>query len=135
MDYARSFLFLDVPTYEYKCPQDGSTFELWQEVGAPAPACPDCGAPTKKVFHPTRTIFKGAGFYVTDLRAESQSAKSSGDKNGDKTEAKSDAPTETKSDASGESRGETKSEAAPAKATSDASVAKPEAGEASSTSS
>lgn len=64
-----------MPTYEYKCTKDGSAFELWQEVGAPAPPCPDCGAPSKKVFHATRTIFKGAGFYVTDLRAESQSAK------------------------------------------------------------
>lgn len=64
-----------MPTYEYKCTQDGSTFELWQEVGAPAPQCPTCGADTKKVFHPTRTIFKGSGFYVTDKRAESAPAK------------------------------------------------------------
>ena len=84
-----------MPNYEYKCTSDGSTFELWQEVGAPAPACPTCGSPTKKVFHPTRTIFKGAGFYVTDLRAESQAAK------------KSDAKTEAKPEA-GEAKTETK---------------------------
>jgi putative FmdB family regulatory protein len=60
-----------MPTYEYKCTNDDSVFELWQEVGAEAPACPTCGAPTKKVFHPTRTIFKGSGFYITDTRAES----------------------------------------------------------------
>ena len=59
-----------MPNYEYKCTQDSSTFEIWQEVGSAAPPCPSCGAPTKKVFHPTRTIFKGSGFYVTDLRAE-----------------------------------------------------------------
>ncbi len=59
-----------MPTYEYKCTNDGSVFELWQEVGADAPECPTCGAPTKKVFHPTRTIFKGSGFYITDTRAE-----------------------------------------------------------------
>jgi putative FmdB family regulatory protein len=59
-----------VPNYEYKCTQDGSRFELWQEVGSEAPLCPDCGAPSKKVFAPPRVIFKGSGFYVTDLRAE-----------------------------------------------------------------
>lgn len=84
-----------MPNYEYKCTKDGSTFELWQEVGAPAPPCPDCGAPTKKVFHPTRTIFKGAGFYVTDLRAESQNTKV-----GAKAEAKSNASSETNTEAS-----------------------------------
>lgn len=59
-----------MPTYEYKCTEDNSTFELWQEVGSTAPPCPSCGAPTKKIFHPARVIFKGSGFYVTDLRAE-----------------------------------------------------------------
>jgi thiamine-phosphate diphosphorylase len=62
---------LVVPNYEYKCTQDGSVFELWQEVGAAAPPCPTCGSPTKKVFHPTRTIFKGSGFYITDTRSDS----------------------------------------------------------------
>ncbi len=77
---------------------------MWQQVGAPAPACPTCGAPTKKVFHPTRTIFKGGGFYVTDLRAEQT-------KSSDKA-AKPDAA-ETKPDAGAE----TTAEPAPAKET------------------
>ena len=59
-----------MPNYEYQCTKDGSRFELWQEVGSPAPACPTCGAETKKVFHVPRVIFKGSGFYLTDTRAE-----------------------------------------------------------------
>ncbi len=59
-----------MPTYEYKCTQDGTVFDVWQEIGSDAPPCPTCGAPTKKVFRPMRTIFKGSGFYLTDTRAE-----------------------------------------------------------------
>ena len=95
-----------MPTYEYKCTNDGSTFDLWQEVGSPAPPCPDCGAPTKKVFAPPRVIFKGSGFYITDKRAES-GGKSAKTKSSDADNAsdapagdtKSEAKTETKADA------------------------------------
>ena len=91
-----------MPTYEYKCTNDGSTFDLWQEVGSPAPPCPTCGAPTKKVFQPPRVIFKGSGFYVTDKRAES---------GGQKSEAKSEDKTEKTETASSETKTETKTEA------------------------
>ena len=80
--FSQEFNFSDVPTYEYKCTNDGSTFDIWQEVGSPAPPCPDCGAPTKKVFQPPRVIFKGSGFYVTDTRSEASGSKSGGDKKG-----------------------------------------------------
>jgi putative FmdB family regulatory protein len=80
-----------MPTYEYKCTNDGSVFELWQEVGAEAPTCPTCGSPTKKVFHPTRTIFKGSGFYITDTRAETGKGASA-------TTEPAPAATETKSE-------------------------------------
>jgi len=80
-----------MPTYEYKCKQCDHQFELWQEVGADAPACPECSAEVQKVFHPVRTIFKGSGFYITDSRppaaksaesSESKSAESCGAKEG-----------------------------------------------------
>jgi putative FmdB family regulatory protein len=86
-----------LPNYEYKCTEDGSRFEIWQEVGAEAPPCPTCGAPTKKVFQPPRVIFKGSGFYLTDLRAEKSGGSS-------------------KSEESGSGAAETKSESAPAAA-------------------
>lgn len=82
-----------MPNYEYKCTQDNSVFELWQEVGSAAPPCPTCGAETKKVFHPTRTIFKGSGFYITDTRSDASS----------KSESKSDA-SEKSAEVSGESK-------------------------------
>ena len=95
-----------MPTYEYKCTNDGSTFDIWQEVGSPAPPCPDCGAPTKKVFAPPRVIFKGSGFYVTDKRAEAGGGKSalaetkSDEKSGDAPagESKSEPKTEAKAE-------------------------------------
>ena len=91
-----------MPTYEYKCTNEGTTFDIWQEVGSSAPPCPNCGAPTKKVFRPTRTIFKGSGFYVTDTRAESSGGKTSAAKTeGDSSAAESsatDAKTETKAE-------------------------------------
>lgn len=102
-----------MPTYEYKCTNDGSTFDLWQEVGSPAPPCPECGAPTKKVFQPPRVIFKGSGFYVTDKRAETSGGKSSDAKSESKAD---DANSENKgettaSDAKSEAKSETKTEA------------------------
>ena len=110
--YALAFILYPflVPNYEYKCTNDGSTFELWQEVGSSAPPCPDCGAPTKKVFQPPRVIFKGSGFYVTDKRAESggQKSQAAGD---DKSGDKSAAPAETSSETSSETKTEAKTDA------------------------
>ncbi len=82
-----------MPTYEYKCTEEGTIFDLWQEIGSAAPPCPTCGAPTQKVFRPMRTIFKGSGFYLTDTRAEAGVGKV---EDAPKTDA---APAETKADA------------------------------------
>lgn len=59
-----------MPNYEYECTQCAHRFEVWQSVGEDAPPCPECKSEVKKVFHVPRVIFKGSGFYVTDLRAE-----------------------------------------------------------------
>ena len=73
-----------MPNYEYKCKQCDHQFELWQEVGADAPACPECAAEVQKVFHPVRTIFKGSGFYITDSRPPvAKESSSSESKSGD----------------------------------------------------
>lgn len=82
-----------MPTYEYKCKQCDHQFELWQEVGADAPECPECGAEVQKVFHPIRTIYKGSGFYITDSRPAASKSSENSDSNNSKTESK----TETKS--------------------------------------
>ena len=78
---------VSVPNYEYECKACQKRFEIWQPVGEAAPECPSCASEVKKVFHPPRVIFKGSGFYVTDLRAE-KDARSAKKENGDS--AKSD---------------------------------------------
>lgn len=98
-----------MPTYEYQCIECGHRFDVWQSVGEAPPACAECGAAVKKIFHPARVIFKGSGFYVTDTRAEKEAKSSSkngssedgaakpasGDSGGDagKVESKSEAKT------------------------------------------
>ncbi len=57
-----------MPIYEYRCTQCHHTFECFQTVGEPAPACPQCGSQSKKVYASVGLIFKGSGFYTTDHR-------------------------------------------------------------------
>lgn len=59
-----------MPNYEYKCKECEHKFELWQEVGAAAPDCQQCGGTVRKVLHAPKLHFKGSGFYVTDLASE-----------------------------------------------------------------
>jgi putative FmdB family regulatory protein len=90
-----------MPTYEYLCTHCNHQFDIWQEVGAEPPACPECGSVVKKVFRPVSIHYKGSGFYVTDSRPKSPAAAgeaSSTEKTETKTEAKPDGQT-TKSDA------------------------------------
>ena len=79
-----------MPTYEYKCKQCDHQFELWQEVGADAPECPECGAEVQKIFHTIRTIYKGSGFYITDSRPAVSKSTENSDSKDSKTESKTD---------------------------------------------
>ena len=76
-----------MPNYEYKCKECDIKFELWQEVGAAAPPCQQCGGTVRKVLHAPKLHFKGSGFYVTDLASE---------KKAKTTPAKTETATETK---------------------------------------
>ncbi len=93
-----------MPNYEYRCTNCENQFEIWQEVGAEPPPCPECQSEVKKVFRPLRTIYKGSGFYVTDLRAEKEKTASPAKSEAPKTESKSEAvpavKTETKTESS-----------------------------------
>ena len=96
-----------MPNYEYKCKECEIKFEIWQEVGADAPPCPECAGAVKKVLHAPKLHFKGSGFYVTDLRNEKSKGKPSEESAGaakteTKTDVKSEAKTETKTDAKSE---------------------------------
>lgn len=57
-----------MPTYEYRCTRCDHGFECFQRVGDPAPACPQCGGATRKVYSSVGLIFKGKGFHTTDYR-------------------------------------------------------------------
>lgn len=102
---------LKVPVYEYRCTSCEHQFEVWQEVGAEPPACEECGAAVKKVFHPVRTIYKGSGFYITDTRSEKSGSAS---------------PKSTPAASSSESKTETKSTTADSSAPSTPAPAKSE---------
>jgi putative FmdB family regulatory protein len=68
-----------MPTYEYKC-TNGHHFEVTQRmVDDPIEACPECGAPVERVFHPVAVHFKGSGFYTTDYGAKKKSASDGGE--------------------------------------------------------
>lgn len=74
-----------MPTYEYRCTRCEHVFECLQRVGDPAPACPECGSPTRKVFSSVGVIFKGKGFHTTDYRKPAPAG------NGEKPAAAKDA--------------------------------------------
>ena len=77
-----------MPVYTYRCESCGIQFERHQSfTDSPLKTCPECRKKSlKKVISPTRIIFKGAGFYATDHKSPSGSAKS---KKSDASESKS----------------------------------------------
>jgi putative FmdB family regulatory protein len=82
-----------MPTYEYKC-TNGHHFEVTQRmVDDPIEACPECGAPVERVFHPVAVHFKGSGFYTTDYGAKKKSASDGGES---KPESKDSKPSDSK---------------------------------------
>jgi putative FmdB family regulatory protein len=68
-----------VPTYDYRCRQCGTTYEVIHPMTEQGPTtCERCGGELRRVLHPAGIIFKGSGFYKTDARAAgtSKAAKS-----------------------------------------------------------
>ena len=58
-----------MPTYEYKCPDCSSRFELRRSFSDDSPvSCPQCQCIAQRLFVPVPVIFKGSGFYVTENR-------------------------------------------------------------------
>jgi putative FmdB family regulatory protein len=69
-----------VPTYQYACtnPEDRHDFEVVQSFTyAPVSACPQCGAPVRKVYGSVGVVFKGSGFYRNDSRKAATASESS----------------------------------------------------------
>lgn len=58
-----------MPIYEYQCENCSCRFELKQSFSdAPTVTCPQCMSNAKRIFLPAPIIFKGSGFYTTDVK-------------------------------------------------------------------
>lgn len=66
-----------MPTYDYKCLNCNSSFEVFQKINdEPIKSCPECGGKVKKLIGAGLTpIFKGSGFYQTDYKSNSSESK------------------------------------------------------------
>jgi putative FmdB family regulatory protein len=66
-----------VPTYAYACTDCDHRFEVFQSFSDDSlTVCPECDGRLRKVFNAVGVVFKGGGFYRTDSRKESASARS-----------------------------------------------------------
>ena len=64
-----------MPTYEYVCKDCGHRVEVVQSLSdEPLKTCGVCGGELRKVFHPAGVLFKGSGFYSTDVRSKAKDA-------------------------------------------------------------
>jgi putative FmdB family regulatory protein len=107
-----------VPTYEYVCtnPEGKHEFEVVQSFSDPAvTACPECGAPVRKVYGSVGVVFKGSGFYRTDSRkaessttpaankeSSSSSSSSSSKESSSSSSSSTSSPSSTSSSGSGD---------------------------------
>src|SRR5437763_2988443 len=58
-----------LPTYTYACNACGAEVERRQSfTEAPLTVCESCGGALRRVLHPVGVIFKGSGFYKTDIK-------------------------------------------------------------------
>ena len=66
-----------MPTYDYECTACGHTFEAFQKITDPhMDKCPKCHKAVRRLIGSgLGIIFKGSGFYATDYRKKSGSAK------------------------------------------------------------
>jgi len=87
-----------MPIYTYRCENCGIQFERRQKFSdAPLTRCPECNKKSlRKVYTPVGIVFKGSGFYATDHRSPSGTARSTtGEKSGEvKKEASTESSTE-----------------------------------------
>jgi putative FmdB family regulatory protein len=77
-----------MPVYTYQCENCGVRFERNQKFSdPPLIRCPECSKKTlRKIYTPVGIVFKGSGFYATDHRSPSGTARANGAKSegGDK---------------------------------------------------
>lgn len=60
-----------MPIYEYECKKCRTRFEKRQKFSDdPVASCPKCETKSNRVMSLGAVIYKGSGFYVTDMRKE-----------------------------------------------------------------
>jgi len=68
-----------VPTYDYQCRSCDRIIEVIHPMSSDGPTvCEQCGGALRRILYATGIIFKGSGFYSTDSRSSSSSAKPTG---------------------------------------------------------
>jgi putative FmdB family regulatory protein len=90
-----------MPIYEYRCEACGHRDDHLQKVSeAPLTKCPKCGRKKyRKQLSAAGFQLKGSGWYATDFKGKSSTAKSEGEESKDaKTESKTEAKSETKTE-------------------------------------
>ena len=66
-----------MPIYTYECQSCGSSLERRQSFNdEPLKSHDDCGGNLRRVIYPAGIVFKGSGFYNTDYKNGTSSAKS-----------------------------------------------------------
>jgi len=90
-----------MPTYLYKCSDNGHVFDLVQGFqDAPGADCPTCGSEsTRQITAPT-VIYKGSGFYTTDYGSGSVASKPKDASPGKKSDADAGSGSKSKSPSS-----------------------------------
>ena len=80
-----------MPIYEYKCASCGHKKDVLQKMSdAPLTECPACGKPTlTKLISAAGFQLKGSGWYATDFKGGSKSAKPANDDGSPKAADKS----------------------------------------------
>ena len=90
-----------MPIYEYACTVCGERTDAKQGFDdPPLEECPRCGGHLRKLYSPVGVVFKGSGFYSTDGRKDTKTAKPS--EASDKGESKSSKPDKSESKPSSE---------------------------------
>ncbi len=68
-----------MPRYDYRCPACETVFEVEHGMREhPEVTCPRCGAPMTRMLNTSGIVFKGSGFYNTDMRGKKGGTEATG---------------------------------------------------------
>ena len=83
----------DMPTYEYKCADCGSVFEVRQKFSdEPLTVHENCGGPVHRLLSAPAFQLKGSGWYATDYAKGNSNGRSPGSSSSSADDAKKETP-------------------------------------------